>query len=103
MLIFQVSKNYRKKSKIAKNNRKRTAIISYQKILMFEKKNRIHWSRSLSHRIIALSFRNKYRKMSSMRLPSLILTSMQYTLKQNSNKLLQIVHLTIEFIFKISH
>jgi len=36
-----------------KNNRKRTAIISHQQNFNYRKKNRIHWSRSLSHRIIA--------------------------------------------------
>jgi len=38
---------------------------------IYRKKNRIHWSRSLSHRI-ALSLRINYRKMSSMWLPSLV-------------------------------
>jgi len=37
VLIIQVSKKNRKKSKIAKNNRKRTAIISHQKILIIAK------------------------------------------------------------------
>jgi len=36
--------------KVTKNNRKRTAIISHQKVFDYRKKNRIHWSRSLSHR-----------------------------------------------------
>jgi len=47
VLIFQVSK---KLSKIAKNNHKKTAIISHQKNFNYRKKNRIHWYRSLSHR-----------------------------------------------------
>jgi len=50
MLIFQVSKKLSKKSKITKINRKPTAIISHQKFLNYRKKNRIYWSRSLSHR-----------------------------------------------------
>jgi len=53
VIIFQVSKKLSKKSKIAKNNRKQTAILSHQKFFNYRKKNRIHWSRSLSHRTIA--------------------------------------------------
>jgi len=34
---------------MAKNNRKWTAILSHQKIFNYRKKNRIHWSRSLSY------------------------------------------------------
>jgi len=41
VLNFQVSKKLSKKLKIAKNNCKRTAIISHQKILIIAK-NRIH-------------------------------------------------------------
>jgi len=43
-----------KKSKIAKNNRKRTAIISHQKNFNY-RRNWIDWSRSLSYYRIALS------------------------------------------------
>jgi len=38
-LTFKGAKNYRKKSKIAKNNRKQTAIISHQKFLIIAKKS----------------------------------------------------------------
>jgi len=58
VLIFQVSKNYRK-------NRKQTAILSHQKISIIAKN-------PLVQIIIALSLRINYRKMSSMRLPSLL-------------------------------
>jgi len=63
VLIFKVSKSYRKKSKIAKNNRKRAAIISHQKILIIAKKIE---SIDPNHYRIALGLRCKYRKMSSM-------------------------------------
>jgi len=46
-----------KKSKIAKNNHKRTAIISHQKIESIDP----------GYYRIAISLRNNYRKMSSMR------------------------------------
>jgi len=54
VLIFQVSKKLSKKSKIAKNNRKRTAIISHQKIFNYRKKIKsidpYHYRIVLSHR-----------------------------------------------------
>jgi len=71
---FSSLKKLSKKSKIAKTNRKRTAIISHQKILIIAKQ-----SNPLVQIIIALYYciahglRNKYRKMSSMRLPPLVL------------------------------
>jgi len=74
VLIFQVSKKLSKKSKIAKNNRKRTAIILHQKFLIIAKKIESIGSDHYRIALITYSLHNNYRKMSSMRLPSLLIT-----------------------------
>jgi len=64
VLIFQVSKIIEKIE-----NRKRTAVISHQKILIIAKKksNLLVQIIIASYYRIVLSLRNNYRKMSSMR------------------------------------
>jgi len=68
MLIFK-SQKIIEKIENRKNNRKRTAIIRHQKNFNYRKKIE---SIGPGHYRIALSLRINYRKMSSMRLPSLV-------------------------------
>jgi len=71
VLIFQVSKN---------NRKRRTAIISHQKILIIAKKIK---SIGPSLYRFSLALRNNYRKMSSMRLPPLVLRLNTESLNDN--------------------